>query len=59
MARKINKKGKTQTSSRVVSRGSYSSDVVRIFSFLDGYSKSSEKYNALDIKVDSNLIKER
>ena len=30
-----------------------------LFSFLDGFSKSSQKYNSLDIKVDSNLIKQK
>jgi hypothetical protein len=28
-----------------------------LFSFLDSYSASSKKYNSLDIKVDSNLVK--
>lgn len=59
MAKKTNNKGKAPTRIRVVSQSNYSYDIKRIFSFLDGYSKSSEKYNALDIKVDSNLVKQK
>lgn len=27
-----------------------------LYAFLDGFSKSSKKYNSLDIKVDSHLV---
>lgn len=59
MAKKTNNKGKTTAKIRVVSQGYYAYDIKRIFSFLDGFSKSSKKYNSLDIKVDSNLVKQK
>ncbi|SDU12826.1 hypothetical protein SAMN04487762_1966 [Polaribacter sp. Hel1_33_78] len=34
-------------------------EVRNLYAFLDGYSKSSKKYNSLDIKVDSNLVNQK
>lgn len=34
-------------------------EVKKLFAFLDGFSESSKKYNSLDIKVDSNLVKQK
>jgi hypothetical protein len=42
---------------RAMHREVKSFEAKSLFSFLDSYSASSKKYNSLDIKVDSNLVK--
>ena len=44
---------------RALKRDISSFEVKGLFTFLDEFSESSKKYNSLDIKVDSNLVKER
>ena len=58
MAKKRNNKV-TRPANIRVKKSNYSYDIREIFTFLDGYSKSSKKYNSLDIKVDSNLVKQK
>ena len=42
---------------RATTRDVKSFEAKSLFSFLDNYSSSSKKYNSLEIKVDSNLVK--
>ena len=54
-----NKKEIKNRVDRALKKDVASIEVRNLYTFLDGFSKSSKKYNSLDIKVDSNLVKQR